>query len=80
MVQNATASALKFLNISEEVYVNSFKALLPTPEGQRLSSQIEMETYEKLEPHAPLDKKSEDYLKTYCEKLQMEAQCEIQIV
>lgn len=61
------------------MYVHSFKALLPTPEGQKLASQLEMEMYEKFEPNPPLDKPADYYKKVYCEKLQLEAQCEIQI-
>ena len=78
-VQKVTQSAINFLDITEEDYVNSFKSVAQQPEHAKLVEQIEMEVREKYEPQQPLNKPAAEYKKIYCEKLQMEAQAEIQI-
>jgi hypothetical protein len=76
-VQKITMSAINFLDISEEDYVNSFKTIVQQPENAKIIENIEMEVRDKLEPHQPMNKPSAEYKKIYCEKLQMEAQAEI---
>ena len=76
-VQKITESAINFLDISEEDYVNSFKTIVQQPENAKIIENIEMEVRDKLEPHQPMNKPSAEYKKIYCEKLQMEAQAEI---
>jgi hypothetical protein len=49
------------------------------PDHAKLVEQIELDVREKYEPQQPLNKPVAEYKKIYCEKLQMEAQADIQI-
>lgn len=76
VTQKVTESALSFLDITEQDYINSFKQLLQEPTAAKLMENMEFEVREKHEPVLPI--KPRDLVKkVYCEQLQMEAQCEI---
>ena len=71
-----TESALSFLDITEQDYINSFKELLKEPTAAKLMENMEFDVREKYEPVLPL-KSRDEVKKIYCEQLQMEAQSEI---
>lgn len=77
--QKVTQDALSFLDITEEDYINSFKQLLQTPENQKVIESIELEIRNKHEPKAPMTKTKDEYKRIYCEKLQLDAQCDAQV-
>lgn len=79
VMQRVTQSAINFLDISEEDYVNSFKVLLQAPENQKLVMKMEEDIRDKYESQVPLNKSAAEYKKIFCEKLQMEAQAEVQM-
>jgi len=69
VMQKATTSAINFLDITENDYVNSFKQLLSSPENQKIMMKMEEEIRDKYEPQTPLNKSQTEYKKIYCEKL-----------
>jgi hypothetical protein len=77
--KRATNSALNFLDISEEDYINSFKNVMTQAEYRRVAEQIEKEVRDKLEPVKPLDKSKDEYKKIYCEMLQLEAKADVDL-
>jgi predicted Rossmann fold nucleotide-binding protein DprA/Smf involved in DNA uptake len=55
-VQKVTESAISFLDISQEDYLNSFKTIMQQPNNQKIMEDIELEVREKFEPHQPMNK------------------------
>jgi len=78
-IKKATASALTFLDISEEDFMNSFKNVMQHPEYKKQAERLEKDVREKVEPHKPLDKSRDEYKRMYCEELQMEAKADMQM-
>ena len=67
-----TESALSFLDITEQDYINSFKELLKEPTAAKLMENMEFDVREKYEPVLPL--KSRDEVKEiYCKFLECDA-------
>ena len=79
-MQKATQIAIQFLDVSEEDYMNSFKRLLQnSKDSQAEIEKMEMEIREANEPETVFSKSKDEVKKVYMEKLQMEAQGDVQL-